>query len=100
MVRNLARVRELASALCGLPRMPGMMQCPASFRNSSFRLVFWRGQQSFPAVTVQTTGCRGVTGLGPVRSWARTPSFWPAMVRALDAAHGLLPLKQGSVPTP
>ena len=100
MVKNVARVRELASALCALPPMPPMMSCPAAFRNASFRLAFWRGRQQYPVITVQTTGCRAVTGLGAVRWWARTPTFWPAMMHAIDSAHGLLPLKQGSVPTP
>ena len=100
MVRDPARVQALASALCALPRLPGLMHCPAMFRDTSFRLVFGRGQLVYPVITVQTTGCRAVTGLGPARTWARSPGLWRAVIRALDAGHALLPMRQGSVPTP
>jgi len=61
-------VRELASALCGLPAMPrGQVNCPAQFRGS-LRLAFAAGRRSFPPVTVQVSGCRVVTGLGPSRT--------------------------------
>ena len=70
-----ALVRGLAAALCGLPRMPpGPVTCPAQFR-SSVHFGFAAGGRPFPFVTVETSGCRVVTGLGPART-ARSAAFW------------------------
>jgi hypothetical protein len=68
-------VRGLAAALCGLPAMPrGLVSCPAQFRGS-LRMAFTAGGRPFLPVTVQVSGCRVVTGLGPARS-ARSAAFW------------------------
>lgn len=62
------QVRDLAAALCELPKMPpGPVTCPAEF-GSSVRFVFAAGRHPFPPVTVQASGCRVVTGLGPART--------------------------------
>jgi hypothetical protein len=98
-VRNPVAVRALATALCSLPPMPPMLHCPADF-GVAYRLWFAAGNQPFPLVTVQTAGCRGVTGLGQARWWGRTPRFWPVMRQALSSGSALLPGKQGGVPTP
>ncbi len=50
------------------------MNCPAQFRGS-LRLAFAAGRRPFPPVTVQVSGCRVVTGLGPART-ARSAAFW------------------------
>jgi hypothetical protein len=77
-------VRNLAAALCGLPKMPpGLVNCPAQFRGS-VRFGFTAGGRPFPFVTVQVSGCRVVTGLGPART-ARSAAFW----RTLGADTGL-----------
>jgi hypothetical protein len=69
------QVRALATALCELPKMPsGPMACPAEF-GSSVRFVFAAGGRPFPPVTVQASGCRVVTGLGPART-AGSAAFW------------------------
>ena len=69
------RVRGLAATLCGLPAMPrGPVHCPAQFRGS-LRLAFAAGRRPFPPVTVQVSGCRAVTGLGPART-ASSAAFW------------------------
>ena len=61
-------VRGLAAALCRLPAMPrGPVHCPAQFPGS-LRLAFAAGRRPFPPVTVQVSGCRAVTGLGPART--------------------------------
>lgn len=76
-------VRHLATALCGLPKAPrGPVSCPADF-GSSFRLAFAAGGRPFPLVTVQTSGCQLVTGLGPART---VPS---SAVRTLGRDLGL-----------
>ena len=69
-------VRGLAAALCGLPALPrGPVNCPAQFRGSPLRLAFAAGRRPFPPVTVQVSGCRAVTGLGPART-ASSAAFW------------------------
>jgi hypothetical protein len=84
-------VRGLAAALCGLPAMPrGPTSCPAQFRGS-LRLAFAASGRPFPLVTVQVSGCRIVTGLGPART-ARSAAFW----RTLDKNLGLSPLPGSS----
>ncbi|HEV2376729.1 MAG TPA: hypothetical protein VGS19_31710 [Streptosporangiaceae bacterium] len=90
-IRDAAAVRSLARALCALPVVPaGVLHCPADF-GGSFRLVFARAGHPFPAVSVATTGCRTVTGLGRARWWAKTAGFWPVMGRALSAHHTMIP---------
>jgi hypothetical protein len=78
-----AVVRHLATTLCGLPKArTGPVSCPADF-GGSFRLAFAADGRAFPAVTVQTSGCLTVTGLGPPR---RIPT---ATLRTLGMALGL-----------
>jgi hypothetical protein len=81
-VRQPLAVRGLATTLCGLPRAPrGPISCPAQF-GGSLRLAFAAGGRRFPPVTILTSGCRVVTGLGPVR---RVPSlaFWRTLGKDL-----------------
>jgi hypothetical protein len=69
------QVRDLATALCELPKMPpGPVTCPAEF-GSSVRFGFAARGRPFPPVTVQASGCRVVTGLGPART-ASSAAFW------------------------
>lgn len=76
-------VRGLAAALCGLPAMPrGPVNCPAQFRGL-LRLAFAAGQRPFPPVTVQVSGCRAVTGLGPART-ASSAAFWRTLGKDLS----------------
>jgi hypothetical protein len=71
-VRDAATVRQLATLLCALPRMPaGGMSCP-DLVGGTYRMSFAAARRSFTPVVVQLSGCRVVTGLGPVRSWARS----------------------------
>jgi hypothetical protein len=75
-------VRGLAAALCGLPKMPrGPVTCPAQFRGS-LRFAFAAGGRPFPPVTVQVSGCRVVSGLGPART-ARSAVFWRTLGKDL-----------------
>ena len=76
-------VRNLAAALCGLPKMPhGLMTCAAGF-GGSLRFGFAAGGRPFPPVTVQANACRIVTGLGPART-ARSPAFWHTLSEDLS----------------
>lgn len=73
-VTGVRRVRSLARAVCGLPRLPVGTQCPA-IAAGSHRLTFTAGRRKFSAVTVQDVGCQLVTGLRTVRQ-ADQPHFW------------------------
>jgi hypothetical protein len=76
-------VRGLAAALCRLSAMPrGPVNCPAQFRGS-LRLAFAAGRRPFPPVTVQVSGCRAVTGLGPART-ASSAAFWRTLGKDLS----------------
>ena len=75
-------VRTLATALCGLPALPRRpVNCPAQFRDS-LRLAFAANRRPFPPVTVQVSGCRAVTGLGPSRT-ASSAAFWHTLGKDL-----------------
>ncbi len=90
-VRDPAKVRAVASALCGLPPMPhGAIACPADF-GGGYRFAFWAGGRQFPPVAVRVTGCRSVSGLGPARQATR--AFWNVLRTELGPSRG------GAVPT-
>lgn len=85
-ISDPARVRSVAAGLCGLPRMPaGVYHCPADF-GGGYRLTFSAPGRTFPPVLVQATGCRSVTGLGPVR--VAGASFWALLRKELGPGHG------------
>jgi hypothetical protein len=96
--RDAPRVRALAAGLCALPLMPrGLVNCPADF-GGAFRLVFAAGRRGFSPVGVQGSGCRIVTGVGPARTWSRSPQI----KRLLGQVTGgrLIPSHPGTIPTP
>jgi hypothetical protein len=99
-IRDPARVRALAAALCALPPMPPGLHCEAATRGA-FRLTFAAGDQGFQPVGVQMSGCRSVTGLGPARSWSASPRFGPLLTRTVGGVGRLVPgTHPSSVPTP
>jgi hypothetical protein len=99
-IRDAARVRALAAALCALPPMQPGLHCEAA-TGGAFRLTFAAGNQGFRPVGVQLTGCRSVTGLGPARSWSRSPQFGPLLTRTVGGVGRLVPgTHPSSVPTP
>ena len=99
-IRDAARVRALAAALCALPPMPPGLHCEAA-TGGAFRLTFAAGNQGFRPVGVQLTGCRSVTGLGPARSWSQSPRFGPLLTRTVGGVGRLIPgTHPSSVPTP
>lgn len=88
MVRDPAKARALARAVCGLPAMPpGVLSCPIDV-GGGYQLVFMAAGRTLHPVTVEATGCQPVTGAGlaqagtarsgpaPARWVARTPGFW------------------------
>ena len=78
-IRNRATVRQLAALLCGLPAVPpGEMTCPNDM-GGSYRMFFFAGGRAFGEVTVELTGCRVVTGLGPPRSWSTSTALEQAL---------------------
>lgn len=78
-VTDRATVRQLATLLCALPTVPpGQMTCPNDM-GASYRLFFTAGRRSFDEVTVELSGCRVVTGLGPPRSWSTSGALEQAL---------------------
>jgi hypothetical protein len=98
VVTNPTEVRRLATMLCSLPRQPSLMSCPADF-GTGYRLAFASAQQGFSVVTVDTSGCRIVAGLGgAARTWARSPQLGQVMRQTVDSGSALLPGHHSSVP--
>jgi hypothetical protein len=91
------QVRAMIAALCALPAMPAGQHCAAV---ASVRLVFAAGDQSFPPVIVQQTGCRSVTGIGATRWWSGSSHFGVLLDEALGGTGRLAPgVHPSSVPT-
>jgi hypothetical protein len=83
-------VHGLARALCGLPKMPSRpLPCPAQFPGS-YQLYFTARGLRLAVVVVEESGCREVTGLGPVRR-ADQPAFWQLLGRIVGG-NPLTPL--------
>ncbi len=98
-LHGATQVRAMVAALCALPAMPPGQHCPAASAGS-VRLVFAAGQQSFPPVSVQESGCRGVTGLGATRSWSPSSAFGRMLSEAVGGVGRLVPgTHPSSVPT-
>jgi hypothetical protein len=80
-IRDPATVRQVATQLCALPRMPaGRLMCP-DMTGASYRLLFFAGNRAFPQIVVGLSGCRVVTGLGPDRSWSDSTALEHALAR-------------------
>jgi hypothetical protein len=78
-VKDRATVRQLAALLCALPAVPpGQLACPNDM-GASYRLYFVAGGREFGVVTVEVSGCRVVTGLGPPRSWSTSTALGQAL---------------------
>ena len=83
--RDPARAQAVAAALCALPAMaPGAVNCPAG-PGGSYRLVFAAGGRAYPPVLIRMTGCRTVSGLGPVR--ATSAALWNVLATELGTRH-------------
>jgi hypothetical protein len=85
IVRDPARVRAVAAALCALPAAaPGVINCPADL-GGSYRFVFAAGRRAYPPVLLRATGCRTVSGLGSARD--TSTAFWILLARELGTRH-------------
>ena len=84
------QVRTMVAALCALPPMPAGHACPVT-SGGSVRLVFAAGQQSFPPVTVQESGCRSVTGIGATRWWSGSSQLSVLLDEAVGGLGRLMP---------
>jgi len=84
------QVRAMVAALCALPALPAGHACPAT-SGGSVRLVFAAGQQSFPPVTVQESGCRSVTGMGTTRWWSGSSQLGVLLDEAVGGLGRLVP---------
>jgi hypothetical protein len=81
-IRETLSVRDLAAALCGLPKAPrGPVNCAPQFVGS-LRLAFAAGGRLFRPVTIQGGGCQIVRGLGPVRT-VPSSAFWRTLGKDL-----------------
>ncbi|MGH3200530.1 MAG: hypothetical protein ACRDP5_00485 [Streptosporangiaceae bacterium] len=93
------QVQAMVAALCALPATPSGQHCLVVSADS-VRLVFAAGEQSFPPVSVQESGCRGVTGLGATRSWSPSSAFGRLLSEAVGGVGKLVPgVHPSSVPT-
>ena len=84
------QVRAMVAALCALPPLPSGQHCVAAAAKT-VRLVFAAGRQSFPPVTVQESGCRSVTGIGPTRWWSGSSQFGVLLDEAIGGLGRLVP---------
>jgi len=100
-IRDAQQARALAFALCALPPKPRGLHCSVDFAGA-FRLAFAAGRRGFQPVRIQVSSCRGVTGVGPTRSWSLSPQLGQLLSQILGGkAPLLIPSKQpSSVPTP
>jgi hypothetical protein len=84
-VTNRALIRNVIRALCALPvTPPGVYHCPALLLGTAYTLRFSVGSRPLPLVTIDSTGCQAVTGVGPDRR-VTSEGFW----RVLSAALGV-----------
>jgi hypothetical protein len=75
-VTNQALIRGLIRALCALPVFPrGVYHCPALLLGTAYTLRFSVGSRPLPLVTIDSTGCEAVTGVGPERR-VTSEGFW------------------------
>lgn len=89
-ITNPGQVTSLARALCALPRMPSRpLPCPMQLPGS-YQFYFTARGLRLAVVVVEESGCRQVTGLGPVRR-ADQPSFWRLLGRIMGG-NPLMPL--------
>ena len=98
-LHGATQVQAMVAALCALPVMPAGRHCHAVSARS-VRLVFVAGEQSFPPVSVQESGCYRVTGLGAIRSWSPSSAFGRMLSEAVGGVGRLVPgTHPSSVPT-
>ena len=89
-VIDAPQAQAVARALCALPPAEhGVYHCPADW-GIRYRLRFAARHHWFRPVTVDATGCRMVTGLGPVRVISGVSGFWSVLGKAAGLGHASL----------
>jgi hypothetical protein len=89
-VTNRALIRDVIRALCALPvTPPGVYHCPALLLGTAYTLRFSVGSRPLPLVTIDSTGCQAVTGVGPDRR-VTSKRFWRVLSRALGVRTPLV----------
>ncbi len=89
-VTDARQAQTVARALCALPPMGhGVYNCPADW-GIRYQLRFAAGHHWFRLVTIAVTGCRTVTGLGPVRLISGVFGFWRVLGKAAGLSHASL----------
>jgi hypothetical protein len=84
-VATAAQARAVARALCALPRLPsGVINCPALLVGTTYQLRFTADGRQLPAVTIESTGCEVVTGVGLARRASTSPGFWRVLATAAN----------------
>ena len=85
-VTDAWRARAVALALCALPLFPqGRINCPADLA-VYYELSFASGARRFQVVTIDSSGCELVDGLGATR-WAVGGAFWWLLGSAAGIPH-------------
>ena len=94
-VTSPALIRDVIRALCALPvTRPGVYHCPLLL-GTAYTLRFSVGSRPLPLVTIESTGCEAVTGVGPGRR-VTSEGFWRVLSRVLGA--GTPPVLTGNRP--
>ena len=82
-VTNPVLIRDVIRALCALPvPRAGAYHCPALLLGTAYTLRFSVGSRPLPLVTIDSTGCKAVTGVGPDRR-VTSEGFWRVLSSAL-----------------
>lgn len=98
-VANATSARNVAKALCALPKMPtgATINCPADF-GIIYHLAFFAGNREFPKVLVNSTGCASVKGIGAIRWVEQSPSLWHTLGVAMGVPNPDYETFRGSGP--
>jgi hypothetical protein len=98
-ITDAHQAQAVARALCALPPVGhGVDNCPADW-GIRYRLRFAARQHLFRPITVDATGCRTVTGLGPARSITGVSDFWSILGHAAGLGHASLATFTGTPKT-
>jgi hypothetical protein len=99
IVTDAHRAQAVARALCSLPPVGhGVYNCPAGW-GIRYQLRFAARQAWFRPITVDATGCRTVTGLGPARLITGVFGFWSVLGDAAGLGHASLTTFTGTPKT-
>jgi hypothetical protein len=90
-ITSKLRARTIASAICELPRFPDRPRCPNDLGVTY--LVRFLGPNL--RVSIDPYGCQTISGAGPRRWAALSPSFWHTLGRQMGIPDATLKTFQG-----